>query len=199
MTSFNCFGDKVIICHHKSTWWDNKSTCRHNKSTCYLCLVISPLVVTTCRLDVTLCRLVATTCRLVVTTCRLVVTLGWLVAGRLLQNFIYTISALSRKSQVYVYVYGHGQVTKTMKITVSAITFEPDVVVSVLTYDIPFLSHMTSYMTWFVKWPILNRLTPNLEKWCNVPHKGHKTNYVVIGAMPLMLLSFCGRVWLHYE
>ena len=34
MTSSNCFGYKVIIDHHKSTWCGNKSTCQHNKSTC---------------------------------------------------------------------------------------------------------------------------------------------------------------------
>ena len=39
-------------------------------------------------------------------------------------------------------------------------------VVSVLTYGISFLRHMTSYMMYFVKWSIFDWLTPNLVQWC---------------------------------
>ena len=63
-------------------------------------------------------------------------------------------------------------------------------VVSVSTYDIPFvLRHMTSYMTCF--WSNLDGSTPNLVQWSIESHIGHKTKYVVSGAITLML-------WLCY-
>ena len=47
--------------------------------------------------------------------------------------------------------------------------------VSVSTYDKPFLRHIVSYMTCFVKWSNLDGSTPNLIQWVA------KANYVVIG------------------
>ena len=60
-------------------------------------------------------------------------------------------------------------------------------VVFILAYGIRFLRHMTSYITCFVKWSISDLLTTNLAQWCIRPHKGHKANYVVIGAIKLPL------------
>ena len=128
-------------------------------------------------------------------------TITSLNVGRLLQNFIMEIK-------------GKGQGHQNMKITVWAITFEPDVVdfrfclvaccslyiieshirhvVSVLTYDMPFLRHMTSFMTRFLKCSISNLLTTMVVVIIR-PHRGHTINYEVIGIIILMLWLFYGR------
>ena len=102
-----------------------------------------------------------------------------------------------------------------MKITAWAITFEPDVIllvgcmsfliesriwymVSVLMHDVPFLRHMTSYMTCFVNWSILDRWIPILVQWCIGSHRRHNTNYVAIGAITLMSWLFLMIILYEY-
>ena len=54
-------------------------------------------------------------------------------------------------------------------------------VVSVLMYDIQFLRHMTSYMIYFVKWSISDRLTKKIKVVYWAP------NCVVIGGHKVVM------------
>ena len=84
--SLNCFGDKIIIDHHKSTWCGNKSTLSPQQVGMWLFLVISRVIcydISTCCNDrLICCDDMSTCCRDRSTCCNDMTT--FLTIGRLI-------------------------------------------------------------------------------------------------------------------